>query len=200
MHLAFWDWLIIAVYVMVVVSVGLRAVAQQHTSEGYFLAGRQLRWLFIGSSIYAANISAEHFVGLAGAVFCAFLKTLNPLLLVLLGFGLIAKSLVPHLERADDAFPALLKNLMPTGLLGVTVAGLTAALMGHLSATYNSIATLFTRDLYLEFHPAATQERQILAGRVASVCPERLSPVAHDRFSRHGRVVVSDEMIPVEIQ
>jgi SSS family solute:Na+ symporter len=366
MHLAYWDWLIIAVYVIVVVSVGLRTGTRQHTSEGYFLAGRQLRWPFIGSSIYAANISTEHFVGLAGtayaiglaigayewiavfcliplivlflplyirariytvpeflemrfgpgvrlvfsgfmiamsvvakiaislwaaaivfsdvlgwnhltviwviglvtalytmkgglsavvytdavqtlvllagaatltliglqhvggfsglrakvdpvmfsmvrpatdpnlpwpgifigvffvgafyfsmdqvlvqrvfaakdlnegrlgAVFCAFLKTLNPLLLVLP--GLIAKALYPHLERADDAFPALLKNLMPTGLLGLTVAGLTAALMGHLSATYNSIATLFTRDFYLKFHPAATQERQIRVGRIA---------------------------------
>ena len=56
---------------------------------------------------------------------------------------------------------------MPTGLLGLTIAGLTAALMGHLSATYNSIATLFTRDFYLKFRPQATQQRQILVGRIA---------------------------------
>jgi SSS family solute:Na+ symporter len=103
--------------------------------------------------------------GRLGAVFCAFLKTLNPLLIVLP--GLIAKALYPDLERADDAYPMLLKNLMPVGLLGLTIAGLTAALMGHLSATYNSIATLFTRDFYLKFRPDATHERQILVGRIA---------------------------------
>ena len=61
----------------------------------------------------------------------------------------------------------MLKNLMPTGLLGLTIAGITAALMGHFSATYNSIATLVTRDFYLKFRPEANQDRQILVGRIA---------------------------------
>ena len=81
--------------------------------------------------------------------------------------GLIAKALYPHLEHNDDAYPTLLRELTPTGLLGLTIAGLTAALMGHLSATYNSIATLFTRDFYLRFRPQASQQRQILVGRIA---------------------------------
>ena len=366
MHITPWDWLIVVVYALVVITIGLRAGRKQESSEEYFLAGRKLRWPFIGASIYAANISTEHFVGLAGsayvlgmaigayewiavfclvpliliflplyirtriytvpeflekrfdpsvrllfsgfmialsivakiaislwaaavvfstvlgwnhltviwvvglvtalytmkgglgavvytdaiqtvvllaaaialttiglhqvggfsglhdklnpamfsmvrpatdptlpwpgvfigvffvgafffsmdqvlvqrvfaaknlnegrlgAVFCAFLKTLNPLLIVLP--GLIAKALYPHLEHNDDAYPTLLKDLMPAGLLGLTIAGLTAALMGHLSATFNSIATLFTRDFYLRFRPQATQQRQILVGRIA---------------------------------
>ena len=66
MTLNLLDWVVIAVYAVVVITVGLRAGRQQHTSEGYFLAGRRLKWPFIGASIYAANISAEHFVGLAG--------------------------------------------------------------------------------------------------------------------------------------
>jgi SSS family solute:Na+ symporter len=56
---------------------------------------------------------------------------------------------------------------MPAGLLGLTVAGIAAALMGHLSATYNSIATLFTRDFYLRWKPDATQQRQVFTGRMA---------------------------------
>jgi SSS family solute:Na+ symporter len=366
MNLAIWDWMIIAVYAVIVVTVGLLAGRKQTTSEGYFLAGRRLRWPFIGASIYAANISTEHFVGLAGcgyvtglafgayewiavfclvplivlflpfyiknkiytvpeflerrfgssvrlcfsafmvllsvlakisislwaaslvfhevlgwdqmtviwgvglvtalytmkgglsavvftdaiqttvliiaailmtgiglhevggyaalrakldpamfsmvkpatdpdlpwpgvfigvwllgtfyfsmdqvlvqrvfaardlnegrlgATFCAFLKTMNPVILV--GPGLIAAALYPGLKSGDLAYPTLLKNLMPTGLLGLTIAGITAALMGHLSATYNSVATLFTRDFYLKFRPEASQARQILVGRVA---------------------------------
>ena len=47
-----------------------------------------------------------------------------------MGPGLIAAALYPGLSRGDLAYPTLLKNLMPAGLLGLTVAGITAALMG----------------------------------------------------------------------
>jgi solute:Na+ symporter, SSS family len=366
MYLSPWDWAVVAVYAIVILAIGLRAGRNQHTSEGYFLAGRRLKWPFIGASIYAANISTEHFVGLAGcgyvtglafgcyewiavfcliplivlflpfymknriytvpeflerrfgpsvrlafsafmvllsvlakisislwaaslvfhevlgwdqmaviwgvglatalytmkgglsavvftdalqtavlilaavvmtgiglyhvggyealrarldpsmfsmvkpatdpdlpwpgvfigvfllgtfyfsmdqvlvqrvfaaknlnegrlgATFCAFLKTLNPIILV--GPGLIAAALYPGLAKGDLAYPTMLKSLMPTGLLGLTVAGITAALMGHLSATYNSVATLITRDFYLKWRPEADQNRQIRVGRIA---------------------------------
>jgi len=39
--------------------------------------------------------------------------------------------------------------------------------MGHISATYNSVATLFTRDFYLRWRPAATQAQQVHIGRLA---------------------------------
>ncbi len=370
MRLTLLDWLIIAVYAALVITIGLRAARRQNTTEGYFLAGRRLRWPFIGASLYAANISTEHLVGLAGwgatiglaagtfewiavfcliplivlflpfylknkiytvpeflerrfgssvrlsfsafmlllavlvkisvslwaaavvlegllgwdkmvviwcvglvtalytlkgglnavvftdaiqtavlivaavvltsiglheiggydalraklndpemfsmikpatdpelpwpgvfigvwllgtfyfsmdqvlvqrvfaakslnegqlgATFCAFLKTLNPIIIV--GPGLIAAALYPEIrnpETGDQAYPMLLKNLMPSGLLGLTIAGFMAALMGHLSATYNSVATLVTRDFYLKLRPEADQARQIRVGRLA---------------------------------
>lgn len=105
--------------------------------------------------------------GRLGAVFCGFLKLTTPFLLVLP--GLIAKALFPEIAKADDAYPTLLAKLMPTGLLGLTIAGIAAALMGHISATYNSVATLFTRDFYLRWNPDATQERQIFVGRAAVI-------------------------------
>ncbi|MEI7901071.1 MAG: hypothetical protein WCK89_12535, partial [bacterium] len=49
----------------------------------------------------------------------------------------------------------------------VTIAGLAAALMGHISATYNSVATLFTKDIYLRFDPQADDRRQVFVGRLA---------------------------------
>jgi len=103
--------------------------------------------------------------GRLGAVFCGFLKLSTPFLLVLP--GLIARVLYPRLSRPDEAYPTLLAELMPTGLLGLTVAGIIAALMGHISATYNSVATLFTRDFYLRWRPQATQQTQIAVGRTA---------------------------------
>jgi solute:Na+ symporter, SSS family len=103
--------------------------------------------------------------GRLGAIFCAFLKLGTPFLLVLP--GLVAKALHPDLAEADHAFPKLLETLMPTGLRGLTVAGIAAALMGHISATYNSVATLVTRDFYLRFRPEADAGRQVRVGRIA---------------------------------
>lgn len=103
--------------------------------------------------------------GRLGAVFCGYLKITTPFLLVLP--GLIARALFPTLSSPDKAYPALLGALMPAGLLGLTVAGIAAALMGHLSATYNSVATLFTRDFYLRWRPDASQKSQVFTGRAA---------------------------------
>src|SRR5271157_6230134 len=61
------DWLVILAYAGAVLAIGLFVVRRPTSTEGYFLAGRQLRWPFIGASLFAANISAEHFVGLAGS-------------------------------------------------------------------------------------------------------------------------------------
>ena len=114
--------------------------------------------------------------GRLGAVFCGGLKILTPFLLVLP--GLIAAALYPQLQtkaadgtypNAAQAYPMLLANLMPAGLLGVTIAGLAAALMGHISATYNSVATLFTKDIYMRFDPRANDKRQVLVGRLACI-------------------------------
>jgi SSS family solute:Na+ symporter len=105
--------------------------------------------------------------GRLGTIFCAFLKVLTPFLLVLP--GLIAKALHPTLDAPDKAYPMLLADLMPAGLLGLTIAGIAAALMGHLSATYNSVATLITRDFYLHWRPQADQSSQVRCGRIAVI-------------------------------
>jgi SSS family solute:Na+ symporter len=104
--------------------------------------------------------------GRKGVVFCQFLKLLTPFVLVLpglLGFILYRDTIA----QPDLAYPVVLKNLMPHGLLGLAIAGLAAALMGHLSATYNSVATLVTRDFYLKWRPNASQKSQIGVGRWA---------------------------------
>jgi SSS family solute:Na+ symporter len=103
--------------------------------------------------------------GRKGAILCGFLKLTTPFLLVMP--GLIAKALYPDLPRADQAYGALLQHIMPVGLLGLTITGIGAALMGHVSATYNSVSTLFTRDFYLRWRPAASQADQIRVGRLA---------------------------------
>lgn len=62
------DNLIIFIYFIVAMSIGLIAALNQDKSpKDYFLAGKNMGWLLIGSSLFATNISSEHFIGLAGA-------------------------------------------------------------------------------------------------------------------------------------
>jgi SSS family solute:Na+ symporter len=60
------DSAIIVLSLALVVGAVLRAAGKKQTDTEYFLAGRDLRWPFIGMSLLASNISAEHVVGLAG--------------------------------------------------------------------------------------------------------------------------------------
>jgi solute:Na+ symporter, SSS family len=60
------DLILIFVFFAVVVGVSLYKSRQEHSTEEYFLAGRNLLWPVIGFSLIADNISTEHFVGLSG--------------------------------------------------------------------------------------------------------------------------------------
>jgi SSS family solute:Na+ symporter len=62
------DWLAIALYFSLLLGVAWWVVSQsKDTASDYFLAGRNLGWWVIGSSIFASNIGSEHIVGLAGS-------------------------------------------------------------------------------------------------------------------------------------
>ena len=60
-----FDYGIIAVYFVVTIGLGLHYARRWKASEDFFLAGRNLMWPTIGLSLFATNISTEHFVGLA---------------------------------------------------------------------------------------------------------------------------------------
>lgn len=64
----FLDSLIILVYLVVVLSLGFYFSSKKDQSyEDYFLAGKKMGWITVGLSIFATNISSEHFIGLAGS-------------------------------------------------------------------------------------------------------------------------------------
>ena len=110
----------------------------------------------------------------AGTVFAGFLKILPVFILVLP--GLIAIALYPqlfHLEgnrvtNGDIAYPTLIVNLLPTGLVGLMIAALLAALMGAMSAVFNSASTLVTLDFYKKLRPQATEAQLVTFGRIAT--------------------------------
>ena len=60
------DLSIVIVYFIIVLSIGFYFRKKGKTSTDYFLAGRNVGWIAIGASLFATNISSEHFLGLAG--------------------------------------------------------------------------------------------------------------------------------------
>ena len=62
------DWLVVAGYFIALFALNWWVVSKNRdTSTDYFLAGRNLGWFLVGTSIFASNIGSEHVVGLAGS-------------------------------------------------------------------------------------------------------------------------------------
>lgn len=61
------DVLIVAVYFLLIFAIGFYFSGRAKTSQSYFLANRSVGWVAIGASLFATNISSEHFIGLAGS-------------------------------------------------------------------------------------------------------------------------------------
>ena len=62
------DLVIIAGYLCGILAIGVLSVRKMKlTSQGYFLAGRSLRWGMVGAALFASNISTIHLVGLAAS-------------------------------------------------------------------------------------------------------------------------------------
>lgn len=67
MELITIDWVVIIAYFCFLFGIGIYFSRFGKTTNQYFLAGRKTKWFAIGPSIFAANISSEHFIGLAGS-------------------------------------------------------------------------------------------------------------------------------------
>src|SRR6266446_6334436 len=110
----------------------------------------------------------------AATIFAGFLKILPVFILVLP--GLIAFALYPrlfrvvggHVTNGDIAYPTMIVNLLPVGLVGLMIAALLAALMGAMSSVFNSASTMVTLDFYKKFRPAATELQLVTFGRMAT--------------------------------
>jgi SSS family solute:Na+ symporter len=99
-----------------------------------------------------------------GVLFAGYMKILLPFLVVLP--GIVAFHLFPGLADPDQAYPVLVKNLVPAGLGGVVMAGIASALLSHLSSVLNSSSTVFTMDLYRPLLARdRSDERLVAVGR-----------------------------------
>ena len=66
MGLSWLDISLFLIFFIIVVGVSMYKSRKEETGEDFFLASRGLIWPLIGLSLIAANISTEHFVGMAG--------------------------------------------------------------------------------------------------------------------------------------
>ena len=116
-----------------------------------------------------------------GVVFAAFLKLLMPVIIVLPGIAAVL--LAPGLAKGDQAYPTMMR-LLPVGLLGLVFAALVAAIVASTASKINSIATIFTLDLYAKLRgvqsraqdsrgdvdlTAAHEKHLVLVGRIVAV-------------------------------
>ena len=72
------------------------------------------------------------------------------------------------LGEPDLAFPYLVKTYLPEGVKGIILCGLFASLMSTVDSTFNSLATLWSTDIYATyFNTKASDQQKINAGRKA---------------------------------
>ena len=101
-----------------------------------------------------------------GIVLAAFLKLLMPVIIVLPGIAAVA--LAPNLAKPDEAYPHLMA-MLPHGILGLVFAALIAAIVASMGSKINSIATIFTMDVYKPLRPNVSQEHLVRTGRITAV-------------------------------
>jgi SSS family solute:Na+ symporter len=114
-----------------------------------------------------------------GTIFASYLKMLPLFIFVLPGVVAYALStgdnpavVFPLDENGEkmyeSALPLLTTMVLPSGLKGLVVAGLLAALMSSLSSVFNSCSTLITIDIYKERKPKASETELVRVGRIST--------------------------------
>ena len=82
--------------------------------------------------------------------------------------GEAGMSNLPSVGQADKAYPWLMQFL-PTGLKGIAVAALAAAIVSSLASMLNSTATIFTMDIYKQLiNPQAGESKTVNIGRLSA--------------------------------
>jgi SSS family solute:Na+ symporter len=115
----------------------------------------------------------------SGILFAAFLKLLMPVIVVLPGIAAYVIHMKGGLQtellgtdgvlNPDRAYPVLL-NLLPVGLKGLSFAALTAAVVASLAGKVNSIATIFTLDIFKKkIQVDASENKMVQVGKITVV-------------------------------
>lgn len=115
------DYLIFVAYAALIMGLGLwlsrTKKGEEKDSKDYFLAGGTLSWWAIGASLIAANISAEHFIGMSGSGFRIGLGIAAYEWIAAIALILVAKYLLPlMIEKKIFTMPQLAKERYGSGV------------------------------------------------------------------------------------
>lgn len=117
-----------------------------------------------------------------GIAFAAFLKMIIPFIVVIPGivayvmysehfegtqqaFEIVGKDTLNN----DNAYPWLISTFVPTGLKGLVLAALSAAIVSSLASMLNSTSTIFTMDIFKPYiKPKASQKQLVNVGRLTA--------------------------------
>ncbi|KAM9125805.1 sodium/mannose cotransporter SLC5A10 [Pangshura tecta] len=136
--------------------------------------------VIVQRSLSAKNLSHAK----AGSILAGYLKML-PLGVIIMP-GMISRVLYPDAVSCVDpdecvrvcgsevgcsniAYPKLVVELMPSGLRGLMIAVMMAALMSSLTSIFNSSSTLFTMDIWTKIRRNAKERELLLVGRIVTV-------------------------------
>lgn len=115
------DFVILGIYAILLVGVGLwvsrTKKGQTKTAEDYFLASKALPWWAIGSSLIAANISAEQFIGMSGSSFAGGLAIASYEFMAALTLIIVGKFFLPiFIRQGIYTIPEFVEKRFSTNL------------------------------------------------------------------------------------
>lgn len=141
-----------------------------------------------------------------GIVFAAFLKLIIPLFIVIPGILVWimytqpeGTTIMPGIQEAfanadgsvnyDKAYPWLISTFIPTGLKGLVVAALAAAIVSSLASMLNSTSTIFTMDLYRPYiNKNASDKQTVNVGRISAAVALLIGAVLARFLENMGQV------------
>jgi SSS family solute:Na+ symporter len=105
-----------------------------------------------------------------GILFAGFLKLLMPVIVMLPGiaaFVLYKNNMLPGFNGGKDGAYSAVLAFLPSGLKGLAVAALTAAIVASLAGKANSISTIFTLDIYKKYiNKGSDEKKMVWTGRM----------------------------------
>ncbi|MCK5208465.1 MAG: sodium/solute symporter [Cyclobacteriaceae bacterium] len=123
-----------------------------------------------------------------GLLFASFLSIVVAIIIVLP--GVIASNLYTDLiQSRDEAFPVLIRELLPVGYSGLVIAALIAAIISSLNSMCNSVATIFTMDVYRnQIRKSASDTELVKVGRWVTAIALLLAVIVTPAVASMGKL------------
>jgi solute:Na+ symporter, SSS family len=124
---------------------------------------------YITQRALGANLNTAR----TGILFAGFLKLFMPVIVMLPGIAayvLYTKGHLPGFHGGKDGAYSAILTFLPTGLKGLAIAALTAAIVASLAGKANSISTIFTLDVYKKYiNKDAGEKKLVWTGRLTVI-------------------------------